>query len=334
MTVIPADRGSDFAPLLRTVRDAGLLRPRRAHYAAIVAVDVGVFSLVWGALYMLGHSWWALFLAVPAAVFTTRIMFIGHDVGHGQVARTARMNRIVGYIAGDLLTGLGSRWWIEKHTRHHANPNVVGRDPDVGAGALVWTSDQARRRSSRVGLWAGRNQATLYFPMLLGEALNLKVSSFRAARGPRDILLLVGHTAGYLGGLVLILGPGRAAVFVAIHQALLGLHLGCAFAPNHKGMLMPDPADRQTDFLRKQVLTSRNVSGGRAVTWFLGGLNYQIEHHLFPSVTRPSLRATQVMVRSHCSALEIPYAEASLRDSMGLTLRHLHAVGRPSAVES
>ncbi|MBA3742271.1 MAG: acyl-CoA desaturase [Sporichthya sp.] len=308
------------------MRESGLLRPRRVRYAVMIGTDLIVLALIWIGVYALGRSWWALFLAVPAAVFTTRVMFIGHDAGHRQVARTARVNRLIALVVGDLITGVGSRWWVDKHNRHHANPNVVGRDPDVDPGALVWTSEQVADRRTRFSLWASRHQARLFFPLLLAEALNLTVTSFLAARRGRDRLLLCLHIAVYFGGLALMLGPGRAAVFVLIHQGLLGLHLGCSFAPNHKGMPMSDPETRQDDFLRKQVLTSRNVTGGRATDWLLGGLNYQIEHHLFPSMPRPNLRHAQSLVRAHCAALGVSYAEAPFRTSMAQALRHLDTV--------
>lgn len=319
-------RRSDFAPLLKEVRARGLLHTRRVRYAALIAVDLLALAGIWTGVSALGRSWWALLLALPAALFTTRVIFIGHDVGHGQIARTSKVNDTMGFIVGDLLSGLGSRWWIDKHTRHHTNPNAVGKDPDVAAGALVWTDRQAAARTGRIGAWTARHQAVLYFPMLLLEALNLKVASFRAVRSVRDLLPLCLHLSVYLGGLVLVMGPGRAAVFVAVHQALVGLHLGVAFAPNHKGMLMPDPGVRE-DFIRKQVLTSRNVRGGRVVDWFLGGLNYQIEHHLFPSMPRANLRHVQQLVHAHCARLGLPYASETLRTSMALALRHLHSAG-------
>lgn len=319
--------GSDFAVLMRTVRADGLLRTRRWRYAALIGVDLLAFAGIWAAVWMVGATWWAMFLAVPAAVFTTRLMFLGHDVGHRQIARTARGNGFLQLLFGDLLSGLGSRWWIDKHSRHHANPNHVDKDPDVAPGALAWTTEQAAARRSRIGAWAARYQGSLFFPMLLLEALNLKFASFRAARTVRDRLLLAAHAGAYVGGLVLVLGPGRAAVFAVIHHALVGLHLGTAFAPNHKGMPMPGP-DCEHDFLRKQVLTSRNVRGGPFVDWFMGGLNYQIEHHLFPGAPRPNLRRMQVLVRSHCAALDVPYASESLRTSIAMTIRHIHAAGR------
>ena len=72
--------------------------------------------------------------------------------------------------------------------------------------------------------------------------------------------------------------------------AVFGLYMGASFAPNHKGMPII-PADVKLDFFTKQVRTSRNISGGWWATALMGGLNYQIEHHLFPSMPRPHLRA-------------------------------------------
>jgi fatty acid desaturase len=88
-------------------------------------------------------------------------------------------------------------------------------------------------------------------------------------------------------------------------------------------------ADDRSDFLRRQVLTSRNVRGNWLVDFALGGLNYQIEHHLFPSMPRPNLRKTQALVREFCRERDFSYCETSLVGSYAQALRHLHEVSRP-----
>jgi fatty acid desaturase len=85
----------------------------------------------------------------------------------------------------------------------------------------------------------------------------------------------------------------------------------------------------ELDFLRRQVLTSRNVRGGRLVDFALGGLNYQIEHHLFPSLPRPSLRHARPLVREFCTQHGLPYCERTLLGSYTEALRHLQKVGAP-----
>jgi fatty acid desaturase len=330
--------GSDFTPLLRQIRDRGLLERRRGYYTWSVLSNLTLLTVVWAAVLVVGDSWWTLLLAVPAAVLAARTGFLGHDAGHAQIARTRRSNRLLGLLHGNLLLGMSYGWWTDKHNRHHANPNHVEKDPDVWAGALVWSEGQAGDRRGRVGRWLARHQAALFFPMVLLEGIHLKTQSYQALRerGPRtrvvEAVLLVAHLAGYLALVFAAMSPGKAVVFIAINQALLGLHLGCAFAPNHKGMPMPGPGERW-GHLRRQVLTSRNVRGGALTDWFLGGLNYQVEHHLFPSMPRPHLRAAQPIVRAYCERIGLPYTETGLIASYREALRHLHDVADPLRVE-
>ncbi len=318
-------RGSDFAPLLDTVHSHGLMRTRRLRYATLIGIDVVVLAAIWVAILLMGNTWWSLFLAVPLALFSVRMIFVGHDVGHQQVARTKRMNRFMGQVVGDVVVGLGANWWIDKHNRHHANPNIVGKDPDVAPGALCWTEEQVIERGGKAN-WVTRHQGHLFFLMVLLEAPNLRLGSLRAANSFREYASLAAHAIAYFGLILIAMGPGKAAVFVVVHQACMGLHLGCAFAPNHKGMEMP-PAGSKWDFLRKQVLTSRNVRGRHVTDWLLGGLNYQIEHHLFPSMPRTNLRRAQPLVKAHCAKLGIPYVETSLPMSLRLAVRHLQEMG-------
>jgi fatty acid desaturase len=179
-----------------------------------------------------------------------------------------------------------------------------------------------------------RYQAYLFFLMLLGEAVRLRAASVRALLGgtarrtPLETVLLLTHVTGSLSALLLLLFSLRAAVFLIVQQGLLGLYLGCAFAPNHKGMPILSEDD-ELDFLRRQVLASRNVRGGRLVDFALSGLNYQIEHHLFPSMPRPSLRRAQPLVRAFCREHGLPYCEQMLIGSYSATLRHLQTVAAP-----
>ncbi|RAY16400.1 acyl-CoA desaturase [Actinomadura craniellae] len=326
-------RGSDFAPLARQVRDSGLLDRRRGYYTLSIGLNLLGTAAIWIALAMLGDTWWQLLLAVPAAVLSARTGFLGHDSGHRQIARTARANRLLGLLLGNVMLGMSRGWWVDKHNRHHAHPNHVGKDPDVGAGALVWTPEQAGERRGATA-WLARHQAALFFPMLLLEGLSLQITSvldLRNRAGRERLVegsLLAVHAIGYPVLAFAVLTPLQAVAFMALHQALFGLHLGCAFAPNHKGMEMPGE-EEDWDHLRRQVLTSRNVRGGPVTDWLLGGLNYQIEHHLLPGIPRPNLRRAQPLVREHCARLGLPYAETGPLDSYALALGHLRAVGEP-----
>jgi fatty acid desaturase len=100
--------------------------------------------------------------------------------------------------------------------------------------------------------------------------------------------------------------------------------LGCSFAPNHKGMPVIDPAEGLS-FVRRQVISSRNVAGGWFTNVLLGGLNFQIEHHLFPSMPRPNLSRAQGIVRTFCADNGLSYREDSLTGSYRQTIRALQA---------
>ncbi|MFC4960392.1 fatty acid desaturase family protein [Streptomyces mauvecolor] len=329
--------GSEFAPLLKTVKGQGLLDRRTGWYATRIAVNLLALAATVTGMVLTGDTWWNLLLAVPLSVFWARSAFFGHDAGHAQITRGKGAGRLIGLFHSDLLLGMSYAWWNDKHNRHHANPNHIDKDPDVGVGALVWTQRQAEQREG-FARWLTRNQARLFFPMLLLEGIALKVYGFQDLKRqpPRERAveapLLIAHLVGYATLLLSVMSPGKALVFALMHHALFGLHLGMTFAPNHKGMEMPDPndpGDSGWGHLRRQVLTSRNVRGGFLTDWFLGGLNYQIEHHLFPNMPRPHLRLAQPMVRAHCAALGVPYAETSLTDSYRQALEHMHEVGAP-----
>ncbi|QRP43988.1 acyl-CoA desaturase [Amycolatopsis sp. FDAARGOS 1241] len=328
-----AGPGSDFARLSRRIADAGLLRRRPGYYAARLTVVTALFAGGWVAFALLGESWWQLAVAAFQAFMFGQIALLSHDLAHRQVFRTRRPSEISGRLAGNLGIGMSYGWWMDKHTRHHANPNHEELDPDVDPDILVWSKDQARasRGLPRV---VGKHQAFLFFPLLTLEGLNLHWSGIRAVARPGlrrrglEATLLAAHFAAYLTALFVVLPPGLALLFFAVHQGLWGVYMGSIFAPNHKGM--PTLTGRpQLDFLRKQVLTSRNVRGGVIVDVALGGLNYQIEHHLFPSMPSVHLRRAQPIVRSYCAELGIPYLQTGLVDSYRQALAHLHEAGAP-----
>jgi fatty acid desaturase len=332
--ITPAPRGSAYAQLSRQVKQAGLLARRPHHYTWRIAVTTVLLAAGWAAFLLVGNSWWQLAVAVFLAVMFTQVGFLGHDAGHRQISGSRRVSYILGVLLGNLGIGLSYGWWVDKHNRHHAHPNTEGADPDIAMQVLAFTPAQARN-SRGLSRMLFRSQAYLFFPLLLGEAFSVHVASVRALasrdsrRRPAEAALLAIHLAGYLAVVFLVLPPVKAVVFILVQQGLFGVYLGIAFAPNHKGMPILGAGD-QSDFLSRQVLTSRNVRGGWLTDIALGGLNYQIEHHLFPSMPRPNLRRSQPLIREFCQQRGLPYCEASLVGSYAQALRHLAIIGRLS----
>jgi fatty acid desaturase len=128
-----------------------------------------------------------------------------------------------------------------------------------------------------------------------------------------------------------VLSPLKALAFVVVQQAVFSVYLGISFAPNHKGMPIIESAT-VAGFARRQVVTARNVRGGWFTTFMLGGLNYQIEHHLFESMPRSNLRRVQGVVRDFCVATDLGYREESFVESFRQIVRHLSDAGAAASL--
>ncbi|MCA1647304.1 MAG: fatty acid desaturase [Chloroflexi bacterium] len=122
-------------------------------------------------------------------------------------------------------------------------------------------------------------------------------------------------------------GGGRLSG-VRDHHALTGLYMASIFAPNHKGMPLLGASQGPPNFFREQTLTARNVRGGVLVNLIYGGLNYQIEHHLFPTMARNNLSRAQPHVRAFCEAHGMAYCETGVIQSWREILGHYTRVSR------
>lgn len=325
LTTQPRTRDFGYSALLAQAKADGLLdRSLVTYLPRLITIGTLAAATVFAFL-RLGDSWWQLAVAAFSGIVLAQLAFLGHDAGHQQVSRSHRCNESFGKVLATLGVGLSYDWWVDKHNRHHRHPNQIGSDPDVARGVLVWTDAQADRQRGPFRFIA-RHQAGLFFPLLLLEGWNLQVASVLALRHARwrigeGALLVVRVIAG-LTVLLLVLSPLRTLEFLAIQQAVLGLYLGVSFAPNHKGMPLIDETDR-LGFAQRQVLTSRNIAGGRIIASLFGGLNYQIEHHLFPSMPSRYLRRCQPMVQAFCAAQSLPYTQTGVLTSYAHSLRSL-----------
>lgn len=327
---------STYTALARTVRDAGLLERSYGYYAWTLGIlTLALGGIVTGVV-LLGHSWFQLLMAGALGLVLTQFAFVAHEASHRQVFVSGPVNDRVGRFLANVVVGISYSWWMSKHTRHHANPNLVGKDPDIANDTIAFTEEGVRANRGLVRL-INRYQGWLFFPLLTLEGINLHVTSIRSlfAGGTRgsdvraratELVTIFLRLGIYVGVLFWLLPVGMAFAFLGVQLAVFGVYMGASFAPNHKGMTIL-PADSKIDFLSKQVLTSRNIRGGAWMSVLMGGLNFQIEHHLFPSMPRPHLARAAAIVKEHCATLGMPYTEATLVESYGIVVRYLNRVG-------
>ena len=323
---------NEYAQLKNLVRNAGLLEKNPGHYYVKLALNLGLLALSIAVLTLVDNVWIQLLNAVFLAFITVQLCFLGHDLGHEQVFRSVRNNDRLGLFVS-FLVGINRTWWVEKHNQHHGNPNDLELDPDINLPLIAFSEDQALRMRGIPRLVV-RHQALLFYPLLCLEGFVLKVSGILYVFSNRlkfpvaEPIIVAGHIVIYLGLVFLSLPAWQGLLFIAVNQFVIGLYIGSTFAPNHKGMLVLD-GKAPLDFLRKQVLTSRNVKSSRLNDYLYGGLNYQIEHHLFPGMPRNRLKEAQEIVMPFCRDHSISYYETGIIHSQKEILQFLSHVSAP-----
>ncbi|MCT9820504.1 acyl-CoA desaturase [Microbacterium sp. W1N] len=329
----------EFPPLTRAftdvsavVRETGLLRRTPWFYTFVATVVALGFGGCITGFVLFGHSWFQLLIAAALGILFTQVAFLGHEAAHRQILTSGPANDRLARVLANGVVGMSYSWWTTKHTRHHANPNRVGKDPDIEIDTISFLDEDAARSRGLVRLIT-RKQGWLFFPLLTLEGLNLHAIGIRhlLSREPvkgrwTELGLIALRFSIFVVPVFVFLPLGMAFAFLGVQLAVFGVYMGASFAPNHKGMPVIAPGAK-LDFFSKQVRTSRNIRGGWWATWLMGGLNYQIEHHLFPNMPRPHLAKARAIVIEQCETLKVPYAETSLWRSYGIVIAYLNRVG-------
>ncbi|MCC4268214.1 acyl-CoA desaturase [Microbacterium schleiferi] len=320
-----------YTQVSQVVRELGLLRRTPWFYAAVGAAIAAGFGGAITGFIVLGDSWLQLLVAAAFGILFTQVAFLAHEAAHRQILSSGPANDRLARVLGGIV-GMSYSWWDSKHSRHHANPNRVGKDPDIEVDTISFLETDAAASRGLVRV-VTRKQGWLFFPLLTLEGLNLYALSFRhlLSRGPvkgrwTELGILSLRFGVVLVPIFLLLPLGMAFAFFGVMVAVFGVYMGASFAPNHKGMPIIAP-DAKLDFFSKQVRTSRNVAGGWWATWLMGGLNYQVEHHLFPSMSRLHLAQAREVVRDYCETHDVPYTETSLWRSYAIVIDYLNRVG-------
>jgi fatty acid desaturase len=329
----PRSTVNEYAELKQLIKQKGLLGKQPKYYTYKILSTVGMLVLSIAFLLLVHNFWLQLVNAVFLAFVFGQIGFLGHDAGHRQIFNTTRKNDIITLLQGNLLVGMSSSWWIGKHNAHHSNPNQLDMDPDIAIPAVCFTEEEAKS-TRNFARFLVKYQAFFFFPLLMLIGLDLQRVSIQFLMKNKvkylwtEVLLLIAHYTLYFGLVFSQLNLWQGIIFILVHQTLFGLYLGSTFAPNHKGMPILEK-NSKLNFLRRQVITARNVTSHPFNDFWYGGLNYQIEHHLFPSMPRNNLKEAQQIIRAFCLERSISYYETSMVQSYKEILSFLHQIGAP-----
>jgi fatty acid desaturase len=332
---------SNYTELLARVKAAGLLNKKPSFYIIRLAIISVASVALWSAGALLAVSQIpepaviaiAFVIAGGLGVLGAQYGFIAHEASHRQVFHNNKLNDWAGLLLSNLFAGLSYGFWMRKHNKHHQKPNQIGEDPDIAIRVLSFTVES---RDSKRGLerWVSNRQGYLFPFLLFLTGFDLLLDSFAAlGRKERPLgtrvlefaLMTVRQTAPYII-LGFMFGWLWAIALWMFMMMVFGFFMGAAFAPNHKGMPLV-PRDAKIDFFERQVLTSRNIRGSWLKDNLMGGLNYQVEHHLFPSMARPHLKRAHDIVSAYCADKNITLVEMGLISSYKAIMVYLNKVG-------
>ena len=330
-----------FSEILSRVAAAGLLKKKPSFYIIRLAVISALASALWVAGGFVGlltnqHGAWILLgfaIAGLLGILSAQFGFIAHEAAHRQIFRNNKANDWAGLILANLFAGLSYGFWQRKHNKHHQKPNFIDEDPDINIRVLSFTVE-SRNHKRGFERWLSDRQGYLFPLLLFFTGFDLLLDSFSSLKRkdrPLKIrllefgLMLVRQTAPYIA-MTLMFGWLWAIALWVFMMLMFGFFMGAAFAPNHKGMPLV-PKDSKIDFFQRQVLTSRNIRGSWFTDNLMGGLNYQVEHHLFPSMARPNLAKAHKIVIEYCRENAIPLVEMNLLSSYMVVMRYLNDVG-------
>jgi fatty acid desaturase len=294
-------------------------------------------------------------------LFWQQCGWLAHDFAHNQVFKNRRINDLVVLMVGNLYQGFSVAWWKNKHNTHHAIPNLHEShedahdgDPDIDTlPFLAWSSKLIQKTlnghsaDSGMARFMTRHQALLYFPILFFARITWALQSFfyvfdintfyftstsGAASTNSNLhypiaerLLLIAHYTWYACLTFIPNDPLTALAYLFVSNTTCGVLLAVAFGVGHNGMTVYD-ADKKPGFAELQVTTTRNVHDNPLVGWFMGGLHYQIEHHLFPTVPRHNLRYVRQYVEPLCKKHKVPYHCTGLAEGTWEIIEHLKGV--------
>ena len=332
---------TSFNEVLGRVKAAGLLKKKPSFYIIRLAVISLLASGLWtlggfiGFLTSQNNVWIIAGFGVAGllGILSAQYGFIAHEAAHRQIFRNNKANDWLGLVLANLFAGLSYGFWLRKHNKHHQRPNQIGEDPDIAIRVLSFTPES---RDSKKGIerWFSNRQGYLFPVLLLFTGFDLLLDSMaNLRRTDRSLkmrllefsLMIVRQTAPYVV-MALMFGWLWAIALWFFMMMVFGFFMGAAFAPNHKGMPLV-AKDTKLDFFSRQVYTSRNIKGSWLKDNLMGGLNYQVEHHLFPSMARPNLAKAHVIVAKFCEEKGITLVEMNLLASYKAIMQYLSKVG-------
>jgi linoleoyl-CoA desaturase len=316
-------------------------------YSKALFIIGGMVGLYVHLVFFTPHWYFAIPECILLGLFITGTGFnVMHDGSHGSFSSHTWINTLAGATL-ECLGGSSYIWKVKHCMLHHSFTNVEGVDDDINIGYLMRVNQHQRRlgmhRFQHLYCWF------LYMMVYIVWIFQVDYQRYFTRRvGPMDMPAMnrKEHIKFWCGKVlnaciffvipIYRLGFAYALTGFAITALVAGLALTVVFQLAHtvEGPEFPLPGaasnELPDEFAIHQIATTANfATRSKLLTWLLGGLNFQIEHHLFPRIAHVHYPQISRVVREVCKERNITYVEhTTLGKAVAAHVRHLYALGR------
>jgi acyl-lipid Delta6-acetylenase / acyl-lipid (9-3)-desaturase len=344
----PSAMRKDLQDLDEQMERAGLYKTPVMSYVWYFSTLAALFSLMIGCVYYTnGNFWLQLLGAVFLGVFWQQLSFVGHDFGHNSVTPSSLTDYIGGVFVNSTY-GVSAQWWKATHNVHHVVTNSVEYDPDVQYLPLFAINTNLLRtffshyhdKVFTFGKWQRMLlsvQHYLYFPVMALARFNLYAQSIiylltAPASDCRHRLSAIAATIFFFiwnAKIIMDLpDSGTRWAFLLISHAIAGIiHVQITlshFSMNTYNGFQEETLRDPDHFVKNQIRGSMNIECDPSMDWFGGGLQFQIEHHLFSRLPRHNLRqARDQFINPFLKKHGIKPVSAPFFESIGMVMKNL-----------
>lgn len=331
-------KDNDFEELKALMNKEGLLDPSPLFYTYKTLETLGF--MIAGVI-LLVYGYW-LPSAISMGIFWQQSGWLSHEYCHHSVFKNRKYNNWMGFLMGNLLQGYSITWWKDRHNTHHAITNVVDSDPDIDNLPLfIWTKHDFHK----LVYWGPtfgkvlQYQAFYFVPfcfflrliwclqsILFTSYMKTSPSKVYQDAATFERRLIIIHWVLVLS-MIFTFCPSYTAMvyYFLISEMIGGFGIAIIVFFNHYACEhFPDCDKKKLGFVEMQLRSTRNAKPNPVIDWIAGGLNYQIEHHLFPTMARNKLFRAGQIIQEYCKTNNKSYSYQACTFWEGLVILHKH----------
>ncbi|XP_051002067.1 fatty acid desaturase 3 [Acomys russatus] len=302
----------DFRALRQAAEDMKLFEADTTFFAFLLGHILAMELLAWLIIYLLGPGWVSSILAaLILAISQAQCWCLQHDLGHASIFTKSRWNHVAQQFVMGQLKGFSAHWWNFRHFQHHAKPNIFHKDPDVTVAPVFLLGESSVEYGQKKRRYLPYNHQHLYF-FLIGPPL-LTLVNFEVENLAYMLVCMQWTDLLWAGSFYfrffLSYSPfygatGTLLLFVAV-RVLESHWFVWITQMNH----IPKEIghEKHRDWASSQLAATCNVEPSLFIDWFSGHLNFQIEHHLFPTMPRHNYRRVAPLVKAFCAKHGLHY---------------------------